>query len=371
MDFRIGILTMLLLTITVSIPSCVDIVEAEYNYQDNILFVDAYALTETGTSTVSINRSFWDGRSYSVRPVTNAKVRLENVDLETSVEFIESDSGEYLSPTDFRAVEGETWKLYIELEDGKKIESKAETVIAAIPIDDIRSEYSTEVIFDNSQDEFVPGHKVMIDWQDPAGQENYYLWKYKTYQPLYVCKTCIRGVLRNGACQANTTPFFPAYYDYLCEPVCWKLEYEEETIVFEDRLSDGATIQDFNLTILPFYRRPDILIEVQQLSLSKSTYDYFKVINDQVSVSGGLNAPPAAPLIGNLFNPDDPTDFILGQFTTAGVSSKSLFIDRSTIQEFPITPDPVIRLEPCLTCPKSYPCEESRNRTSIEPEGWQ
>jgi len=371
MDFRIAILSLLLLTISVSTPSCVEIVEAEYNYQDNILFIDAYALTEIGSSTVSIKKSFWDGRSYSVRPVLNANVRIENVDTQTSIDFLDDDAGVYVCPADFAVEEGEVWKLHIELEDGKKLESKAETVIAAIPIDDIRSEYSAEVTYDVSKESFVPGHKLMIDWKDPAGEENYYLWKYKTYQPLFVCKTCTRGILRDGACQTSTANFFPAYYDYLCDPVCWQIDYELETIVFEDRLSDGADILDFMVTTLPFTRRPDILIEIQQLSLNKSAYDYFKVINDQVSANGGLNAPPAAPLIGNLFNPDDPTDFILGQFTTAGVSSKSLFIERSTILEDPISPDPVIRLEPCLTCPKSYPCQESRIRTSIEPEGWQ
>jgi len=68
--------------IAVSIPGCIDLVDAEYDYQDNIIFIDAYALTEAGTSTVTISQSNWDGVNYSVRFVPNAKVQFENIDTE-------------------------------------------------------------------------------------------------------------------------------------------------------------------------------------------------------------------------------------------------------------------------------------------------
>ena len=104
--------------------------------------------------------------------------------------------------------------------------------------------------------------------------------------------------------------------------------------------------------------------------MDESAYEYFKVVNSQVSQSGGLNAPPPAALLGNLFNPNDASDLILGNFTAAGISTKRLFIDRSQITEYAITsPDPII-LENCPTCPTSYPCMESFTRTGIKPNGW-
>ena len=371
MIFRSRVFVLFLMIITASFPSCVDQVDAEFNYQDGLIFIDAYALTELGTSSVTINRSNWDGRYYTVTSVPVLSVKLENVNTGVLIDFSENSSGVYICPPDFAVAEGEDWKLYIELEDGTKIESKPETVKATIPIDEIKMEYSPEIEYDNFREDFIPGHRISIDWQDIEGDENFYLWKYKIYEPLYVCKTCVKGIYRNGVCQANSSNFGPAYTNYLCDPTCWQIKYEEESIIFEDRLSDGAIIKDREITILPFYRRADILIEVQQLSLNQSTYKYFKIINDQISANGGLNAPPPAPLLGNLFNPDDPTQLVLGQFTTAGVSSKSIFIDRSTISEDPIRPDDPIVLETCVSCPQSFPCEESQTRTAIEPEGWQ
>ncbi len=371
MPFRTLTLLSFLMMIAASLPGCIDQVDAEYDYQSDIVFIDAYALTEPGTSTVTISRSSWEFRTYSVKFIPNATVALENINTGLTVYFSADPSGVYVCPADFAVTEGEVWKLYIELEDGRKFESKPETVIGAIAIDDISAEYSPEVTFDEAREEFVPGHRISVNWQDPAGEKNYYLWKYKTYQPLFVCKTCERGIYRNGECQSTNSNYGPAYYNYLCDPSCWYIKFEEEPVIFEDRLSDGAMIKNHEIVILPFYRRPDILIEVQQLSVNESAYNYFKIIYDQVSASGGLNAPPAAPLLGNLFNPDDPSEIVLGQFTTAGVSAKSIFIDRSNIPESPIRPDDPIVLETCVPCPTTYPCEESLTRTAIEPEGWQ
>lgn len=371
MELRTIVLIFFLMVIAASFPSCVDQVDAEYSYQDNLIFIDAYALTELGTSSVTISRSNWDERFYSVKYVPNASVEIENVNTGEVIDFFENSSGVYICPPDFAVEEGEVWKLFIELEDGRMFESKSETVQAVIPIDEIKYEYSAEIKYDDFREKFVPGHRVSIDWQDIEGEENFYLWKYKIYEPLFVCKTCTKGIYRDDACQPSTFSFGPAYTNYLCDPECWQIKYEEEPIIFEDRLSDGAIIKDREIVILPFNRRPDILIEVQQLSLNESTYNYFKIINDQVSANAGLNAPPPAPLLGNLFNPNDPSEFVLGQFTTAGVSSKSLFIDRSTISEDPFRPDDPIILENCPSCPQSYPCEESLTRTGIEPEGWQ
>ena len=340
--------------ILISIPSCVDQVDAEYAYQDNIIFIDAYALTQEGTSSVSISRSNWDERNYSIKPVAGASVKLENINAGLTVDFTADSTGVYLGPADFVVAPEEFWVLHIELADGRKFESQPETVKSPIAIDDIKAEYSPEVVFNESRNSFVPGHLISIDWQDPEGDKNFYLWKYRTFEPLFVCKTCFDGRLRNGECEDLPNRFGPEYYNYLCDPTCWQIKYEEEPIIFEDRLLDGASIENKEIVILPFFRRPNILIEVQQ-----------------VSASGGLNAPPAAPLLGNIFNPDDPSEIVLGNFTAAGVSSKSIFIDRSTLLEIPIRPDDNLILEPCASCPTSYPCMETFNRTSIEPTGWQ
>lgn len=369
MNFRISVFIIGLATLVAIFHSCIEEVEPEYDYQENIIFIDAYALTKSGISSVEINRTVNNFNTYRLEVVSNATVTLENEESGNTINFLEDSTGVYRCPIDFAATVGEVWKLYIELEDGTHFESKPQRVTAAVPIDDVKVEYSPEVTFDIGFNKFIPGHRVAIDWKDPLG-ENYYLWKYRIFEPLFVCKTCIKGIYRNGACQTNTSNFGPDYTDYLCDPLCWLIRYGDELPIFEDRLVDGAEITDREITIVPFLRRPDFLIEIQQMSLNKSAYDYFKIINDQIGENGGLNAPPPAALLGNLFNPDDPTELVLGQFTAAGVSTKNIFIDRSTIIEAPLRPDDPIKIENCVSCPVLFPCEEGSFRTTIKPDGW-
>ncbi len=364
------ILLIALGVLQVFVGGCVDPVTPEYDFQDDLLFIDAFALSEPGFSSVSIKKSFYDQRDYRSENVSNAVVQLKNPGTGAMVEFVEESPGVYAGPPDFTVGAGEVWKLYITLQDGRRVESKPDTVAPSVAIDSVGVAFSPEVKFDIGFDRYIPGHSVRLTWQDPPGQPNYYLWKYRTYEPQLVCKTCIRGIYRDGRCQALTSGFIPPYYDYLCDPACWLIRYGEELPTFDDRLSDGAQIVGREIAVLPYYRRQDVLIQIQQLSLSESSYAYYQVINNLISESSGLNAPPPAALLGNLFNPDDPDEFILGQFSAAAISTRNVYIDRSDLPGVPLTPDPIIRTETCIGCPVSYPCEESRFRTSTKPAGW-
>ncbi len=361
----------LILSVVAIVYSCVDPVEPEFAYQDNIIFIEAYALTEPGLSSVSIKRSVFQLEEYRVEPVEHAIVRLENMETNSSVDFSEDLEGVYACPADFAAITGERWKLSIELEDGRKYESTTETVTKAIPIDNIEAEFSPEVKYEAGFGGYVPGHSIRIDFRDIAGEENFYLWKYRTYEPLVICKTCDDGIWRNDVCQNTAGPSWaPRYHDYLCETDCWLIRHGENLPIFDDLLSDGQEITGKEIAGIPYYRDQNILVEVQQLSLGKSAYDYFKIINDLVNENSGLNAPPPAALLGNLSSVNDPDDFVLGQFTATAVSTKRIFIDRSNTLATPIDPDHILRLEDCFNCPNYFPCEEGFFRTSIKPVGW-
>ena len=351
--------------------ACIEPVDAEFDLQEDIIFIDAYALTEPGVSTVSISKSTFDNlNNFKIVNVPNARVKIENIDTGETIDYLEDSSGIYQCPPDFAVSLGEQWKLNIDLEDGKKVESKIQTVTTSVPIDNVHIEYSDEIQFDTDQGKFVPGHRVSIDLQDPEGEENYYLWKYRTFERQFICVTCERGIFRNGECIPTGLSWGPPYYNYTCIPDCWTINFGKELPIFDDRLEDGSMITDREVTILPYYRQSDILIEIQQLSLDKSAYDYFKIIDSQVNQSAGLNAPPPAALLGNLFNPEDSSELILGQFTVAGITTKRVFIDRSQLDISPIESSPLLIFESCPTCPVSAPCVESATRTAIKPEGW-
>ena len=196
--------------------SCIERIDAEFDLESDIIFIDAYALTESGISSVSISKSTFENENFKVVNVPNAVVNIENINTGEMIEFLEDDSGTYVCPSNFAASVGEVWKLHVEFEDGKRVESKHQTVQPPVPLGDVQAEYSPEIEFNIEVGRLIPGHRLSIDWQDPEGEENYYLWKYRTFEPLIVCKTCLASVLRNGECVSLASPFGPPYYDYPC-----------------------------------------------------------------------------------------------------------------------------------------------------------
>lgn len=83
--------------------------------------------------------------------------------------------------------------------------------------------------------------------------------------------------------------------------------------------------------------------------------------------------PPPSAIVGNLFNPNDRDEIILGRFTATSASSASIFIDRTEILENEIEPPPPVSIEPSPPFEPNVtrtPCLESRFRTAIEPDGW-
>ena len=98
--------------------------------------------------------------------------------------------------------------------------------------------------------------------------------------------------------------------------------------------------------------------------------------------------PPPSALIGNMFNPQDENEFVLGRFTAAATTKKSIFINREDIAEPPIEETGPLVLEDCfILCvaeqctgeapPCSRPmitsasCSETRFQTAVEPDGWE
>ncbi|MEL6719469.1 MAG: DUF4249 family protein, partial [Bacteroidota bacterium] len=188
---------------------------------------------------------------------------------------------------------------------------------------------------------------------------------------LIVCLNCPSGRLRNGECQQEARW---RATDYLCRTDCWQIRYSDKFQISDDRLINGQSITDRKIANIPFFRRQDVLVEIQQVALTESAYNYFSIVDDISNESSGLNAPPPAALIGNMYNPDDPDEIILGQFTASGVAVQSVYIPREDLGASAITPDSPVRLELCMpTCPDSLlfqPCIEGEFRTSIRPEDW-
>jgi len=360
------------------LSSCIDAVEPEFEFREGLVFVESIASTVPKASFVTINQSTLEFGVYVVNFVEGASVTFENTGTGEIINLTEIRNS-YLPPEDFVVQPGEQWKLNIQLADGKKIASAPEQVLESVPINNIEVRYDPELVFrENLGGKFVPGHEVSIDFEDPADNENYYYWTYKTYENLDFCEKCFEAIWRNGECiPTEIARFRVRYFDYACDIDCWRIRFPETVTIFNDRFSNGKMITQFPVGDVLLYTKENMVVEVQQFSITPAAYDYYKVLKDVVDNNSGLNAPPPAALVGNLSNPDDSEDFVFGRFTAAATSTASLFIDRSSVEGSAIELRDPVNFEPQIASPYPppatviAPCSENRERTGVRPEKWE
>jgi uncharacterized protein DUF4249 len=370
---------------------CIVPEEPKFEYREGLVYVDALASTSVGTSFVKISESVLRLGALVNDFISGANVSFRNIDSGLIVGLSEQN-GVYVPPDDFVVSIGETWELIIDLPNGKQYRARSEKVLKPVVFSNLRATYNPELSFRADLKRFVPGHFVSIDVNDPADEKNYYFWKFQSYEKLSICVTCENQIFRNGECiDVENDPnqgmaINLGEIDYYCDGDCWRIRYNENIKIFSDRFTEGGIINNIPVGDVLLYSRENILVEIQQISLTEAEYDYYKVLKDIVDNSSGLNAPPPAALIGNVFNPDDPEEAVLGRFTAASSTTMSLFINRGSVTELPIEPLKVFNSE-CFIfcgimvcqlvdaeaiCPYEIltPCSETRYRTSIKPEEW-
>jgi len=107
---------------------------------------------------------------------------------------------------------------------------------------------------------------------------------------------------------------------------------------------------------------------VNQQSITKSAYEYWRNINLVANQTGSIfDAPPAA-VQGNLYNVNDPTETVLGYFEVSSVDSLRGFVTAASIARFHrFTFNACADLRANRACCR---CEVIENSTMERPDWW-
>ncbi|WP_185783281.1 DUF4249 domain-containing protein [Croceivirga lutea] len=372
--------TFLIFLLPILFWQCVEPVPPEFELVPGLVFVEGIISTEPGASFVSINESAIEFGVYRVNFVQGARVTVENVSTGATQELNEIKES-YLLPRDFAVNVGEQYRIRILMPNGKTYESKVETVREVVPISEISVNYNPELEFRETifGPSFVPGHRIQATFTDPPSEGNNYYLTFRTFENLEICERCFEGYYRDEECQRlpqNLAGLAP-YYDYPCESQCWRIRYPENVSILQDEFVNGNEIQNFIVGNALLYTKQDMVVEVNLYTINSSAYRYYKTLKDLVENNRGVNAPPAAPLLGNMFNPNDDEDFVFGRFTAVATSQRYLFVDRTEIEENQLETTYPLSIEPTLMSPLPPPptisalCSESKYRTAIAPPEWQ
>ncbi|WP_288426080.1 DUF4249 domain-containing protein [uncultured Spirosoma sp.] len=334
----------LLLLLTWLVLGCVSAYDPELSFNADLVVVNGMITDLADAQTISLTRSRSQRDSADiVTPIRRAQVDVR-VDEATTIRLTESQPGVYAFPADFRGKVGSRYQLRFTTEEGTSYASTVETMTAVPAIQRAYDQFTATGPIVRADGTPVPANDVYIDFQDPAGTRNFYLWRWRLYETQLWCATCKQGryLIRDigpvGAgpldvvgCVPDQSLGYSNLYDYACRGQCWDIFYSSAIDTFSDVYTNGQSQVGHKVASIPIYQLDPALIVIEQLSISADAYRYYKLFADQVQNTGTLADSPPAPIAGNVKNLNNTQENVVGYFTAASVAVSRYKLKRQNI----------------------------------------
>ncbi|MCP9766675.1 DUF4249 domain-containing protein [Lacihabitans sp. LS3-19] len=391
----------IILSFVFFVSSCIDPIKVSVDASKSYLIVDGIISDLDEQQVISIFRTnkaanFASSeftatiapKSDDIFPVKEATVWvMENGS--NKIDLFEYEPGYYKTPPGFVGKVGSEYALFFTTKEGEKYHSTAEKIVPVPEIATLLSKFNEKGIKDKSSNTGnISTHDIYIDFIDPAGEKNFYRWKWFSYEIQNICETCKQGrYYRSGT---NLSPVgecikdlsLPSinYFDYFCESLCWDIFLGSKIDIFSDLYTDGKTQYDKLVAQIPLYQSNPCLVVVQQYSMNPNAYRYLKLIEDQSVNTGTLADTPPAPIKGNVRNVNNESEIVLGYFGVSAVSEVRYMLNRAgdgsaikdNLFKYQNKRDPIPEYEsderPII--PVAI-CKPSASRTAIAPRNWQ
>jgi hypothetical protein len=280
-------------------------------------------------------------------PVRQAKIRLFD-DEGNSEDLTEIRPGEYLTGGAIRGKVGHAYHIRLETSDGNIFESEPDTIHPVGEVDQIRFEFEARTIKKDFGDLKADVFNIYLD-AHAAPNENYVRWRYNgTYKavthpeehstflqvssyrtPLpcsgYIITEALGGgkLLKVDECTCCT---------------CWVNQFEELPLLSDRQFISDNQFKNLKIAEVPinnvtFFDK--FMVEVEQMSLSEQTFNFFRLVRAQKEGASNIFQPPSGEISGNVI-PVNSNAAVIGIFWAASVRTKTLFIPRSEVP-YPLT----------------------------------
>jgi hypothetical protein len=358
---------------------CVDPINFERPDLKPQLVVDGYISNLAGPYTVSLSRSRAVVGNQALRtPVPDAVVKIHS-DAQEVETLVEKKDGIYVS-TQVQGVVGRSYWITVELLDGSTFESTPEIIKPPATIDLVEYEYEHKTKVVNGLQANDDRFNLLVDATTASESENYFRWKVTgTYKietrpdlitrdnpdkfgpPLPDPPKCSGWVAYFNKLDPNNSGKKYRVADCTC-CTCWVTNYEEAPRLASDELLQGDQFRHVKVGVVPI--SPETFFEkyhvaITQMALTKSTFNYFKLLKAQKDGVTSLFQPISGKLRGNVARTDAEEE-VLGMFYTAGMTTRTLFIEQSDLPVFPGFLEPILK-----------DCRQLRNSTTTKPDFWQ
>lgn len=350
--------------------------------------VDGSISDQPGPYTVKLNTGH-DLTDKIERTFISAKSVTISDNLGNSELLTNRDRGVYqTSPDGIRGTAGRAYKLRIELFDGRIYESISDTLCNSGVVDSVY--YTFKKTGESSLGTGSNyGFDIFFDASSSVRDDFYYLWKFTgTFQvdtnpELYDDFPCSGNIDCPGCSVCNIipkctglrnigTPLDPIFKRIgPCECcTCWYNIFNEEPIISDNQLLEFGRYKGIKAGHIPVHRwifQHKVYAEVNQMSLSRQSFAFWKAIKDQKDANNSLFQPITGKIPSNFVQLNGTTAPIEGLFYTASISNKRILITSKDVPDgtfiFPTQdpPEPI-----ALSCLDLYP-----NSFTQKPAFWE
>lgn len=320
--------------------SCVDPFKLPELSNSPQLVVDGLITTNPGPHKVKLSLSFTLNESEQ-SAVTGAVLSVLD-DLGNVVLLNEIRAGEYqVIPESWQAQLGRSYKLRIQLLDGRQYESTDQLVYSAGSIDSLYFTHVKNAInagdLANEKDAFV----AYINSSGSTGLSNFFRWRWWGTYEIFTRPELTIAVTPDGTrvpaplpCSGYNSNLMPVVPCTCC--TCWISEFSRQANVSENEFANASQFWGVEFAKIPidglrFYNK--YYLDVEQLSLDESSYTFWKLAKAQQSAATNIFQPNVIRIQGNVRNVNDSRETVLGVVSFASITRASMFIHRADIKE--------------------------------------
>ncbi len=284
---------------------------------DPVLIVDGGITTLPGPYTVNLTRSsgILDSDQEAVEEAV-VTIQAESGEQEVLVEL---EPGQYrTSPGGIQGAPGNSYKISIQLQDGRQYESDYQMMPEPVAIDSVGADLEYQYL--SIEEPEVPGYQFHVT-TEPAGQpENYLMWSLQaTYK--YQADFTINYLYAGG---------FQPYPDPTELQTCWRTDQINEVFTFNTAMLSQPVVEQLPLHFARADQRELSIrysLLVRQFTLGAEAYTFWSNLQQQIENQESLYNSQPFQIRGNVYSITDPGETVLGFFMVAGQDERRVFID--------------------------------------------
>jgi hypothetical protein len=359
------------------LSSCVERIEFNVPSAKSQTVIEGMISDKPGPYMVKVSRALsLDEASSSIIPVSNATIRLYS-DVGYIGNFEEVNSGTYITQGQIQGEVGRSYYITVETNDGKMYKSDLDEMRPVGGIEAIRFEFEERTVDEPFGKKKADVFNIFVDANGGTGDDNFVRWRFKgtykvtNYPELHYTETppytpyknpwpcsgyrIIPGPIGSGG-------LLEKFGDCTC-CTCWVKQFESipqlsDTELVSDNKFNNVKIGEVPINNATFHDK--YLVEVEQMSLSRNSFEFFKLIRDQKTNASNLFQPTSGRIAGNI-NSLNNTDAVIGFFWATSIKQANLFIYPDDVP-YPLPPIDFLT----LPCYDSYP-----NSSSVKPANWE